>query len=88
MISRRKVFLASLPVLGRTGALADIARGTPAEGRVKAKTGTLTRVLCLAGVAYPRAGEPNAFALLVNRYSSAFSDMKKQLGRLMVGLCR
>ena len=38
-----------LPVAGQTGTLADVFRGTPAEGRLRAKTGTLTGSKALSG---------------------------------------
>jgi D-alanyl-D-alanine carboxypeptidase/D-alanyl-D-alanine-endopeptidase (penicillin-binding protein 4) len=38
-----------LPVAGRTGTLADAFRGNPAEGRLHAKTGTLSEAKALSG---------------------------------------
>lgn len=81
-----KAFGRSLAVMGRTGTLAEMGLGTRAEGRLRAKSGTLTRVLCYVGYTTTAQGEPVAFALLVNRYSGSFSDMKKQIEKLLVGL--
>lgn len=82
-----KAFLGSFAVMGRTGTVAEMGRGTKAEGRVRVKSGTLTRVLCYTGYATTRTGEPVAFSLMVNRYSGPFGDMKKQVEKLLVGLC-
>ena len=56
----------ALPVAGETGTLADRLKGTPAVGRVKAKTGTLQGVGALAGYATGRDGSALTFAIIVN----------------------
>ncbi len=61
--------LASLPVAGYTGSLANrMDAGAPeGRGRVRAKTGTLTGVTSLAGIAVDRDGNLMAFALMADR---------------------
>ena len=81
-----KAFISSLAVMGRTGTLAEMGKGTKAEGRLRAKSGTLTRVLCYSGYTTTRTGEPVAFSLMVNRFSGPFGEMKKQIEKLLVGL--
>lgn len=61
-------FRATLPVAGVSGTLASRMKGTPAEGRVLAKTGTLSNVRSIAGYLTTAAGEPLAFAMLANNY--------------------
>jgi serine-type D-Ala-D-Ala carboxypeptidase/endopeptidase (penicillin-binding protein 4) len=58
-----------LPVAGFTGSLAFRFDGTPVPGRghVRAKTGTLTGVSALAGVATDLDGVPLVFALVADR---------------------
>lgn len=56
--------LAALPIAGRDGTLRSRAGG--ARDRVRAKTGTLTGVAALAGLAYTADGESVAFAMIVN----------------------
>ena len=58
--------LASLPVGGGDGTLARRFHGTPAKGRVRAKTGTLDKVITLAGYVAVDSGKPLAFAILLN----------------------
>ena len=60
-------FTASLAVAGRSGTLAHRMRGTAAEGRCRAKTGTLNFVANLAGYCHARGGDTIAFAFLMNR---------------------
>ncbi|WP_141015262.1 D-alanyl-D-alanine carboxypeptidase/D-alanyl-D-alanine endopeptidase [Nocardioides sambongensis] len=61
--------LSSLPVAGFTGSLTDrMDLGDPdGLGRVRAKTGTLTGVTSLAGIAVDRDGDLMAFALMADR---------------------
>ena len=55
-----------LPVAGRDGTLAEQLLGTEAEGRLQAKTGTLTGVKALTGTQPGDDGEPVDFALVLN----------------------
>lgn len=58
--------LASLPVGGMDGTLARRLAGSPAKGRVRAKTGTLAAVTTLAGYVGVDSARPLAFAIFVN----------------------
>ena len=58
--------LASLPIGGGDGTLGRRFHGTPAQGRVRAKTGTLDKVITLAGYIGVDSKAPLAFAVLVN----------------------
>ena len=55
-----------LPAAGRDGTLAEQLVGTPAEGRMQAKTGTLTDVKALTGSQPGRDGEPVGFSVVLN----------------------
>jgi D-alanyl-D-alanine carboxypeptidase/D-alanyl-D-alanine-endopeptidase (penicillin-binding protein 4) len=55
----------SLAVAGRTGTLSNRMRGTAAEGRCQAKTGTIDGVSALSGYCDSRAGLV-AFSILMN----------------------
>ena len=60
-------FEASLAVAGRTGTIRKRMRGTPAQDRCRAKTGTLIGVSSLAGLCTAAGGHTIAFAMLMNR---------------------
>jgi D-alanyl-D-alanine carboxypeptidase/D-alanyl-D-alanine-endopeptidase (penicillin-binding protein 4) len=55
-----------LPVAGESGTLRKRMRGTAAEGRVRAKTGTLNQVSALAGFVQSASGEDLTFAFIIN----------------------
>jgi D-alanyl-D-alanine carboxypeptidase/D-alanyl-D-alanine-endopeptidase (penicillin-binding protein 4) len=57
---------AALPVAGRSGTLASRFRGTPAEGTVRAKTGTIIGGIALSGYGTTVGGRGFVFSVLVN----------------------
>ena len=85
--------LTGLPVGGYTGSLATRfdTGPRPGVGLVRAKTGTLTGVRALAGVATDQAGTPMAFVLSADkiRYVKTV-DAEQELDELAAGLgaCR
>ncbi|MDX2183668.1 MAG: D-alanyl-D-alanine carboxypeptidase/D-alanyl-D-alanine-endopeptidase, partial [Gemmatimonadaceae bacterium] len=62
----REPFLESLPVAGQRETLRFRMRGTPAQGNLRAKTGTTNEVTSLAGYVTTRDGETLAFAAVYN----------------------
>ena len=64
-------FEGSLAVAGRTGTIRKRMRGTAAQDRCRAKTGTLIGVSALAGLCESAGGDTIAFAMLMNRVSVA-----------------
>ncbi|MTD44283.1 D-alanyl-D-alanine carboxypeptidase/D-alanyl-D-alanine-endopeptidase [Conexibacter sp. W3-3-2] len=62
----RTAWRTSLPVIGRSGTLAGRMRGTAAEGRCSAKTGTLRGVSALSGFCTTTGGRSVYFSLLEN----------------------
>lgn len=68
-----KDLVASLPVAGRDGTLASRMRGTAADGRCHAKTGTLTGVSALSGYCFNRSGRRFAFSILMNGVGNSYT---------------
>jgi D-alanyl-D-alanine carboxypeptidase/D-alanyl-D-alanine-endopeptidase (penicillin-binding protein 4) len=81
-----EVFKKSLPVAGKSGSIANICKGTPAEGRVFAKSGYMTRVRSYAGYVTTLKGEEIAFAVIVNNYNCSPAEMKAKLEKLFIAL--
>jgi len=66
-----RAFAASLPIAGVDGTLRSRLKGTVAEGRVQAKTGTLRWAHGLSGYVTCVGGERLAFSFLLNRYRAS-----------------
>jgi D-alanyl-D-alanine carboxypeptidase/D-alanyl-D-alanine-endopeptidase (penicillin-binding protein 4) len=66
-------FRDSLPVAGVDGTLENRMKGTPAQGRVQAKTGSLRQVNALAGYVTHRDGDRLAFAIGLNHQTAGGS---------------
>jgi D-alanyl-D-alanine carboxypeptidase/D-alanyl-D-alanine-endopeptidase (penicillin-binding protein 4) len=76
-------FQSTLPVAGASGTLANRMRGTPAEGRVRAKTGTMSHVRSLAGYLTTVAGEDIAFAMIANDFQAPGGDIDAVMDRAL-----
>ena len=84
--SRLEIFRSTLPVAGVSGSLADRMKGTSAEGRVAAKTGSMSGVRALSGYITTSDGEPLAFSFLVNNYRVPSSEIDAVMDRALVRL--
>jgi D-alanyl-D-alanine carboxypeptidase len=77
-------FYESLPIAGLTGTLHKAMRGTAAEGRVRAKTGTIAGVKSFAGYVKSISGKELVFAIIVNDYTCRTKLIKKKLEAILV----
>ncbi len=73
-----------MPVAGETGTLATRFRGTAAQHRVEAKTGTIIGGGALTGVIHASSGRDVVFSYLVNGASAPAAVAA--LDRLVVAL--
>jgi serine-type D-Ala-D-Ala carboxypeptidase/endopeptidase (penicillin-binding protein 4) len=85
-LSADPAFTGSLAVAGRSGTISTRMRGTAAQDRCRAKTGTLRDVSALAGYCTTPGGRTLAFAFLMN-YVSPYSARILQ-DRMAVALAR
>ena len=87
----RDVVLAALPIAGVRGTLAASFVGTPSEGRVFAKTGSLSHVRTLAGYLQPRCRRAVTFVLQIDDWvgtPAALADFRARiLDRLVDAAC-
>jgi len=58
-----------LPIAGRDGPLSRRLEGTPADGRVRAKTGTVDNARAITGYAHTVSGELLIFSILANNFT-------------------
>jgi D-alanyl-D-alanine carboxypeptidase/D-alanyl-D-alanine-endopeptidase (penicillin-binding protein 4) len=71
-MTREKSFLPfydSIPIVGESGTVKTLGRGTAAAGNVHAKSGTIEGVRAYAGYATSADGELLSFTVLVNKYN-------------------
>ncbi|MEM1441150.1 MAG: D-alanyl-D-alanine carboxypeptidase/D-alanyl-D-alanine-endopeptidase [Verrucomicrobiota bacterium] len=74
-------FKYTLPVAGQSGTLRSIGGGSSADGRVRAKSGTIGRVRNYSGYVRARSGKEYAFAIFMTNYSGDLGTIKSQIVR-------
>jgi D-alanyl-D-alanine carboxypeptidase/D-alanyl-D-alanine-endopeptidase (penicillin-binding protein 4) len=72
-------YLVSLPVAGRDGTIRWRMEGTDAEGRLRAKTGTLENATTLSGYVENAAHRVLAFSILVNDFPGRTSPVARAI---------
>jgi D-alanyl-D-alanine carboxypeptidase/D-alanyl-D-alanine-endopeptidase (penicillin-binding protein 4) len=80
----KELFMNSLPVAGKSGTMRNMCKGTAASGKVKAKSGTMTRVKSYAGYVTTKNKKNIAFALIVNNFNCSSFKMKKKIEKIMI----
>jgi D-alanyl-D-alanine carboxypeptidase/D-alanyl-D-alanine-endopeptidase (penicillin-binding protein 4) len=71
----RGPFLATLPVGAHDGTLETRMRGTILDGRVQAKTGTISNMRALSGYLETKSGERIVFSIIANHFTAANADI-------------
>ena len=66
-------FSGTLPIGGRDGPLSRRMDGTPAEGRVRAKTGSADNIRAIAGYVDTIGGETLIFSMIANNFTASTS---------------
>lgn len=82
----REVFKASLPISGETGTLKNFCVKTPLQGKVQAKSGTLSRVKSYAGYINISEDETWGFAIIVNNANCKVRVAQTLIERFLVAL--
>lgn len=82
------VFRNSLPVGGVSGTLKSRFRNTAAQGRVQAKTGTISGVVSLSGYLTPPNYPPVAFSILTNYSSASTTAVRSAVDEIVLVLTR
>lgn len=86
-MSRHKYFAQfrdALPIAGVDGTLRTRMRGTPAEGNVRAKTGSLSSVASLSGYVTTAAGEHLVFSMMLNNYPDAAAVRRDSMDAIAI----
>jgi D-alanyl-D-alanine carboxypeptidase/D-alanyl-D-alanine-endopeptidase (penicillin-binding protein 4) len=79
-------FYKSLPVAGKSGTLRSMCKGTIAEGKIHAKSGTVTRVRSYAGYATSKNGKEIAFCIILNNFNCKPEEAKAYLEDIMISM--
>jgi serine-type D-Ala-D-Ala carboxypeptidase/endopeptidase (penicillin-binding protein 4) len=79
-------FLSVLPVAGHDGTLESRMKGTILNGRVQAKTGTISNVRSLSGFVDTKSGEKLVFSIIANHFTAPSSAIDGVVERALLRL--
>ncbi|MFO0073324.1 MAG: D-alanyl-D-alanine carboxypeptidase/D-alanyl-D-alanine-endopeptidase, partial [Gemmatimonas sp.] len=71
------LFRDALPIAGVDGTIRSRMRGTPAEGNVRAKTGTLDKARALSGYATTANGRVLLFSMMMNNFTVPTREVER-----------
>jgi D-alanyl-D-alanine carboxypeptidase/D-alanyl-D-alanine-endopeptidase (penicillin-binding protein 4) len=80
------IFPSTLPIAGRDGTLARRLVGTPAEGKVRAKTGTVDNVRAICGYVHTADGETLVFSVIANNFNVPAAEIDAAVDRVLIRL--
>ncbi|ADB38733.1 D-alanyl-D-alanine carboxypeptidase/D-alanyl-D-alanine endopeptidase [Spirosoma linguale] len=80
-------FYETIPIIGQTGTVRNLARGTAAAGNIRAKSGSIEGVRAYAGYFTAADGEQMSFCILVNKFTPGQNrTVTNELEKIFVGL--
>jgi D-alanyl-D-alanine carboxypeptidase/D-alanyl-D-alanine-endopeptidase (penicillin-binding protein 4) len=80
-------FYETIPVVGQTGTVRSLARGTTAAGNIRAKSGSIEGVRAYAGYFTAADGEQMSFCVLVNKFTPGQNrTVTNELEKVFVGM--
>lgn len=79
-------YKSALPVAGAAGSLETRLKGTPAENRVWAKTGSMFNIRTISGYVLTADDEPLVFSFLANNYTVPSKDIDEMMDRALARL--
>lgn len=79
-------FKSTLPIAGKTGTMSGLCKGTVAEGRVYAKSGTMNRIKSYAGYVQGKSGNWYSFAIILNNYNCSNASAVDSIEKIMVAI--
>ena len=81
----KEAFFNSLPVSGKSGTLTNFLQKTALQGKVHAKSGTISRVKCYAGYVDTK-GKNYVFAIMVNNPNGTSKAVNKKIEEFLLKL--
>lgn len=80
-------FYQTIPIVGQTGTVRYLARGTAAAGNIRAKSGSIEGVRAYAGYFTAADGELMSFCVVVNKFTPGQNRaVTQQLEKIFVGM--
>lgn len=79
-------FYETLPIAGESGTLKSIGRGTAAQGNVRAKSGSMRRIISYTGYATTRSGKKIAFCMISNNHACSNYSMRRKFATIMAAM--
>lgn len=79
-------FYESLPIAGKSGTLSRVCKGTVAEDKIHAKSGSIGKVRAYSGYASTLTGKEIAFSIILSNYDCSDSEARKKLETIMVAI--
>jgi serine-type D-Ala-D-Ala carboxypeptidase/endopeptidase (penicillin-binding protein 4) len=84
-----KPFYKSLPEAGHSGTMKNMFKGYPSViGRIRAKSGTISRVRAYSGYATATDGRLIAFSVVLNNFTCSQTEIRKRLEKFMAELLK
>jgi serine-type D-Ala-D-Ala carboxypeptidase/endopeptidase (penicillin-binding protein 4) len=83
----KELFFNSLPVSGETGTLSNFLKNTDLEGKVHAKSGTISRVKSYAGY-LETTNKKLVFALIVNNANGGSKEVTKKIEEFLLEIAK
>ena len=80
------IFYNSMAIAGETGTIKNMFKGSVAEGKLRAKSGTVSHVKAYAGYVQSESGREIAFSMIVNNFSCKSREARAKLEQLMIAL--
>ncbi len=79
----------SLPEAGKTGTMKGMFRSYPSVfGKLRAKSGTISRVRAYSGYAVAQDGRQLAFSIILNNFTCSQNDIRKRLEKFMAEIVK
>lgn len=78
-------FAELLPAMGMSGTVKSMLKGTPYEGKVVAKSGSMSRVLAYSGC-YPADNPRFAFSIIANDFRGGLATMRGKMEQLLLSV--
>jgi D-alanyl-D-alanine carboxypeptidase/D-alanyl-D-alanine-endopeptidase (penicillin-binding protein 4) len=83
--AKKEDFIASLPIAGESGTVKNLLKNSKLQGKVYAKSGSISGVQCYAGYLEWK-NQTYAFSLMINHFTGSRREVVKQLESLMLNV--